>query len=101
MKESSRTRFGKKTGMSSENHSSDPVDKYDFARSITNKDKTFLSAGPNNNRMLQLPAQHASYSVAIKDDRKFKIIKNSNPTLKTIDEALDSKNNTQSLAVKS
>ena len=39
--------------------------------------------------------------MAIKDDRKFSYYKNSNPTLKTIDEALDSKNNTQTLGVKS
>lgn len=89
LKESSRTRFGKKTGMSSEDHLSDQVE---FGRSSTHKnDKTFLSAGPNNNRVLQLPETQGSYSVAVKDDKRFKIIKNSNPTLKTIDEALDSK----------
>ena len=48
-----------------------------------------------------MPAAHSSYSVAVRDDRKFKIVKSSNPTLKTIDEALDSKNNTASLGVKS
>lgn len=39
--------------------------------------------------------------MAVKDAKKFKIVKNSNPTLKTIDEALDSKNATQTLGVKS